>query len=71
MKVSIRADKYQKGEMTIDQFVFASERVSYYMKDNLDLPKFYKPCIRYPKIECKVYRTKTKIQAVVSYIVPF
>lgn len=67
MEIRIRKSKHQKEEMTVDQFIFASERVSYYIRDNLKLGQVYHGCIRYPDCQCDVYRTKTTISAIVYF----
>lgn len=67
MKVSIRASKHQKQELTTCQFAFASRCVSDYMLKTHSSLFDYSGKSHGNIMGCEVYKTKTQISAIVYF----
>lgn len=67
IKISIRASKHQKTEMTRNQLSFASSCAGDYLSGGFKSYRIYQGKDLYKKLSCDVYRTKTQISAVVYF----
>lgn len=70
MKVSIRASKYQKQEMSIEQLAFANACVIRYVKSHNKTEFTYSGELGGKSLGCDIYRTKTQVSAIVYFNLP-